>query len=139
MNSVFEQNNPAYKKMSYQQVRNVSNMMKDMRSEKLIGYNMSSSDKMIIDLDENQYTYMVLKNKVHPVSLMSSLNSEAFTQGHGDKVNSLVPLSELDKDNMMCMAQDHCRTLKMTVDQELLIAIAWIMPKEVRISNYSQK
>ena len=93
VNSVFEQNNPGCKKMGYQQIRNVSNMMKDMRSEKLIGYNMSSSDKMIIELDENQYPYMVLKNKVHPVSLMSSLHSEASTHDHDNTVNSLLPLS----------------------------------------------
>ena len=108
-------------------------MMKDMRSEKLIGYNMSSSDKMIIELDENQYPYMVLKNKFHPMSLMSNLHSEASTHDHDNIVNSLLPLCEIDKDNMMGMTQDHCRTLKMTVNQELLISIAWIMPKEVRL------
>ena len=34
---------------------------------------------------------------------------------------------------MMGMDQDHRRTLKMTVDQEFLIAVVWIMPKKVRI------
>lgn len=94
----------------------------------------SSSDKLIAYLVKKQYNFVILADKINPVTKKHSLVSECCVDSM--RLNESVEyknLQDTDTKKAVLYAKEHRWEYGLKDDQKLLIAIAWVVPGEERM------
>ena len=77
----------------------------------------------------------MLTNKIDPISGKLMVHSDHKTLSPDNKELTLLDMNVEEYDDMATLSNARRKALKLVMDQDLLISVAWYMPQELQLVN----